>query len=68
VREKLMASLTASFESERDRAAARVREAVSPYAAFVRRESERLQAARTELVRLGEGLFDLTTRIDALRA
>ena len=66
VREKLMASLTASFESERDRAAARVREAVSPYAAFVRRERERLVEARTRLERLGADLEGLTTRVDAL--
>jgi hypothetical protein len=63
-----MASLTATFEAERDRAAARVREAVSPYAAFVRRERERLDEARAALVRLGTGLDDLTARIDALRA
>ena len=63
-----MTSLTASFESERDRAAARVREAVSPYAAFVRRERERLDEARAELVRLGARLDDLTARVDALRA
>ena len=67
VREKLMASLTASFESERDRAAARVREAVSPYAAFVRREKERLVEARTRLERLGADIEGLTTRVDALR-
>jgi hypothetical protein len=67
VREKLMASLTASFESERDRAAVRVREAVSPYAAFVRREKERLVEARTRLERLGADIEGLTTRVDALR-
>jgi len=63
-----MASLTASFESERDRAAARVREAVSPYAAFVLRARERLDEARADLERLGTSLDDLTTRIDARRA
>ncbi len=66
VREKLMASLTASFESERDRAAARVREAVSPYATFVRREKERFVEARTQLERLGADLEGLTTRVAAL--
>jgi small GTP-binding protein len=65
VREKLMASLTATFEAERDRAAARVREAVSPYAAFVRRERERLDEARADLERLGSHLEDLAARIDA---
>jgi hypothetical protein len=67
VREKLMASLTASFEAERDRAAARVREAVSPYAAFVHRERERLDEAQTQFARLGRDLEGLTARIDALR-
>jgi hypothetical protein len=65
VREKLMASLTASFEAERDRAAARVREAVSPYAAFVRRERGRLDEARAQLARLGGELAALADRIEA---
>jgi len=67
VREKLMASLTASFEAERDRAASRVREAVSPYAAFVRREKERLDEAQGALARLGAALDDLSGRVAALR-
>ena len=66
VREKLMASLTASFEVERDRAAARVREAVSPYAAFVRRERERLAEAKMELGRQGAALEELAVRVDAI--
>ena len=66
VREKLMASLTASFEAERDRAAARVREGVSPYAAFVRREKTRLGDARAALSRLGAELDDLSARVDSL--
>ena len=68
VREKLMASLTASFEAERDRAAARVREGVSPYAAFVRREKTRLDETRTALSRLGAELDDLSARVDSLAA
>jgi len=68
VREKLMASLTASFEAERDRAAARVREGVSPYAAFVRREKTRLGDARAALSRLGAELDDLSARVDSLAA
>jgi hypothetical protein len=67
VREKLMLSLTATFESERDRAAARVRDAVSPYAAFVQREKERLDEARGELARLEASLEDLARRADAVR-
>jgi small GTP-binding protein len=68
VRANLMAALTASFESERDRAASRVREAVAPYADFVRREREGLEEARADLARLGGGLRDLATRVDGLRA
>jgi small GTP-binding protein len=67
VREKLMSSLAASFEAERDRASARVRAAVAPYGAFVRREQERLDEAQAELVRLGARLDDLLARVDALR-
>jgi len=66
VRAKLMTSLTASFETERDRAAARVREAVSPYAGFVRTERDRLGEASTALERLGTGLEDLSRRVDAI--
>jgi small GTP-binding protein len=67
VREKLMLSLTATFESERDRAGSRVRDAVSPYAAFVRREKERLDEARSELGRLETALEDLALRAAAVR-
>lgn len=63
VREKLMASLSASFGSERDRAAARVREAVAPYAAFVRGEEQRLGEARAALGRLGAALDALDARV-----
>ena len=65
VRQKLMTSLTASFETERERAAARVRKAVEPYASFVRREEDRLEDARASLAALGTRLEDLRSRIDA---
>jgi small GTP-binding protein len=65
VRGKLMSSLGASFEAERDRAAARVRAAVAPYALFVRRERERLDQARESLAALGARLADLAARVDA---
>jgi hypothetical protein len=68
VREKLMASLGASFEAERDRAAARVREATAPFATFVRRERERLDEAQTSLEGLAADLDGLAARVDALRA
>jgi hypothetical protein len=56
-----MTSLTASFEMERERAAARVREAVAPYA-VVPSEKERLEQAAQELLALGVRLETLTTR------
>jgi small GTP-binding protein len=68
VRERLMVSLGATFEAERDLAAARVREAVSPYASFVRRESERLVRARADLARQGAALDALEARVEALHA
>ena len=63
LREKLMRSLTASFEAERARAAARVREAVAPYAAFVGRERERLTQARATLSALSARLEELVARV-----
>jgi small GTP-binding protein len=66
LREKLLASLTDAFEAERARAAARVREAVSPYAAFVEREKRRLEEARDELGRLEARADELEARIAAI--
>jgi small GTP-binding protein len=66
LREKLMASLTASFERERDRAGQRVREAISPYARFVRTEQERLRGAERSLARLEQGIAALGARVAAL--
>jgi small GTP-binding protein len=63
LREKLMASLTGSFERERDRAGERVRSAIAPYARFVRSEEERLGAARGALVDLGDRMESLSARI-----
>ena len=51
LRERLMRSLGASFDAERARAAARIRGAVAPYAAFVGRERQRLTQARATLSR-----------------
>jgi len=65
VREKLMLSLTATFESERDRAASRVRGAISPYAAFVEGERARLDEAQSRLARLGTDLDGLAARVEA---
>jgi hypothetical protein len=61
-----MSSLTASFERERDHAVQRVREAISPYARFVRTEEERLREAGTALGRLGDGMAALAARVEAI--
>ena len=63
LRERLMRSLTASFDAERARATSRVREAILPYAAFVGRERERLERARTALAALDGRLEALTRRV-----
>jgi small GTP-binding protein len=63
LRERLMRSLTASFEAERARATARVREATTPYAAFVGRERQRLAQARATLDALAARLEELLSRL-----
>jgi hypothetical protein len=65
VRERLMSSLTASFEAERARAAARVREAIAPYADFVRSEKQRLEQAKRANEALSTRLEDLASRVAA---
>jgi small GTP-binding protein len=65
VRQKLMTALTASFDTERERAAARVREAVAPYAGFVRSEKERLEQAKQAMEALTGRLEDLAARVGA---
>lgn len=65
LREKLQDSLEAAFASERDRAAARLHEAIAPYAGFVRRERERLDEARTALDALLARLEALEARVAA---
>jgi len=66
VRARLMTALTASFESERDGAAVRLRGAVAPYARFVRAEKERLDEAHAALGALTAALDGLSRRIDAI--
>ncbi len=66
LRQKLLAALTPAFERERDRGQHKVREAIAPWARFVRTENEGLLAARSALDRLGTGMDDLAAGIDAL--
>jgi small GTP-binding protein len=63
LRERLMRSLGASFEAERARAAARVREAIAPYAAFVGREQQRLERSSATLDALQGRLEELLARV-----
>jgi len=44
-----VAALAASFERERERSVAHVRDSIAPYARYVSGERERLEAARTAL-------------------
>jgi small GTP-binding protein len=65
LRQKLMQALTASFDSERQRAAVRVREAIAPYEAFVGAEQERLRRARASLDAVSARLEALAARAEA---
>ncbi len=64
--EKLLSSLAASFESERDRSLQKVREAIAPYSRFVRTEGDRLRAAESALADLDDGLAALAGRVESL--
>jgi GTP-binding protein EngB required for normal cell division len=66
LREKLVASLTASFDRERERGGEKVRDAIAPYARFVRTEQRQLEAAREALAGLGDGMESLTGRVERL--
>jgi small GTP-binding protein len=66
LREKLIGALVPAFERERDRSQQRIREAISPWARFVRTEKERLEEARSALGRIGSGADDLGARLAAL--
>jgi hypothetical protein len=66
LRERLGAALRESFERERDRSAGRIREAIAPYARFVRGERSGLEEASAALARIGDGLEGLGARVEAL--
>ena len=66
LREKLLSSLTASFERERARSQERVREAIAPYSRFVRSEGDRLREAETALSTLEDQLEAVSGRISGL--
>ncbi len=66
MRETLMATLSASFDRERERGRARLLEAIAPYSRFVRAEGERLRGQRQELAELRGQLEALRVRIESL--
>jgi len=68
LREKLIGALVPAFERERDRSGERMREAIAPWARFVRTEKERLEEARDALARIDVGADSLAARIAALQA
>jgi small GTP-binding protein len=65
LRAKLAAALVTSFDRERERSLAQVRESIAPYATFVSGERRRLDEARTALARLADSLDDLAQRAAA---
>jgi small GTP-binding protein len=66
LREKLLSSLTAAFERERDRSRQKVEEAIAPYSRFVRSEGDRLREARAALAAIDDGLEAVVGRISWL--
>jgi hypothetical protein len=66
LREKLLSSLTASFERERDRSREKVKEAIAPYSRFVRSEGDRLRDAEAALASLGDRLEAVSGRVSWL--
>ncbi|MFI5008088.1 MAG: dynamin, partial [Solirubrobacterales bacterium] len=66
LRDRLMATLTSAFEAELERSQLAMREAMGPYARFVRSERERLEGVKDELAGLDDAFAGLRARIGAL--
>jgi small GTP-binding protein len=66
LRGKLIAALEPAFQRERDRSEQRIRDAIAPWARFVRTEKERLEEARDTLGRVEVAADSLAARIAAL--
>jgi len=66
MRDQLMTSLTAQFDSEVEGSMRRIDEAIGPYTRFVRAERDHLTAARGELDAVTQGLAGLRGRVEAL--
>jgi small GTP-binding protein len=66
MREKLMGSLTQSFEAELTASQRRILDAIAPYSRFVRSEADRLRGQRGELAALHDALEVVKGRVEAL--
>jgi ABC-type transport system involved in cytochrome bd biosynthesis fused ATPase/permease subunit len=66
MREKLMSTLTQSFDGELSASQRRILDAIAPYSRFVRSENERLQGRRAELMAVRDGLEVVRQRVEAL--
>jgi small GTP-binding protein len=66
MRDQLMTSLTAQFDSEVEGSMRRIDEAIGPYTRFVRAEREHLNTAREELSAVTQGLVGLRSRVESL--
>jgi len=64
LRADLMAALSRHFESETERGRRRLSDTIAPYTRFVRSESERLTAERTELQALADRVAEMTERVN----
>jgi small GTP-binding protein len=63
MRERLTAAITGQFERELEGSEGRIREAIAPYTRFVRGETERLAAARQQLLLHRDSLAELRRQI-----
>jgi len=68
MRTRLSAAIRSQFEAETTRSGQRVRDSVAPYARFVRAESEKLAASKSELSRHRGDLETLRGRVEAIRS
>jgi small GTP-binding protein len=66
LRGKLTGALAPAFERERDRSEQKIRDAIAPWARFVRTEKDRLEEARDALGRIAAAADSLAARIAAL--
>lgn len=66
LRIRLMSALSSQFDRELERSVQRIREAISPYARFVRAERERLQQTHQELAASRDALLSLQGELERL--